>query len=157
ILVYHSPDTLLRNIEKTEYLSEEQLEQFTHAWQAYNAALLHFYYRNTDRCLLVHAEQVRLSASKYLQEVRARIGVPLADAKLLTAPTTTLQPGGVSAIDYATQQASTTRSKRQKRSKKAKRLALKQSSIRAAITLPDSEIATDIAPLNTAVLLPDDI
>lgn len=79
ILVYNSPETLLGSSEETGFLSEGELQQRVHAWHAYNAALLHFYYRNTERCLLVHARQVRHSANKYLQQVRARIGAPLAE------------------------------------------------------------------------------
>ncbi|GAB3537724.1 hypothetical protein GCM10027343_01620 [Noviherbaspirillum agri] len=79
ILVYNSPETLLGSSEENGFLSEEELQQRVHAWQAYNAALLHFYYRNTERCLLVHARQVQHSADKYLQQVRARIGAPLAE------------------------------------------------------------------------------
>lgn len=77
ILVYDSPESLLGNAAQND-LTEEELQRRAHTWTSYNAALLHFYYRNHERCLLVHARQVRLSADKYLQEVRARISTPLA-------------------------------------------------------------------------------
>jgi hypothetical protein len=85
ILVYNSPETLLGDSAQNGHLSEEALAQRAHVWQAYNAALLHFYYRNRERCLLVHASQVRHSANKTLQQVRARIGAPLAERKELLA------------------------------------------------------------------------
>ncbi|WP_020203676.1 hypothetical protein [Cupriavidus sp. WS] len=78
ILAYDSPRSLLAQIEDADTkLTHEHLRQRIHDWSAYNAALLHFFHRNTDRSLLVHTGQVRLSANHYLQQVRARIGAPL--------------------------------------------------------------------------------
>lgn len=78
VLVYDTPEQLVAQAfnEQTP-LSPEALLQATDNWSTYNAALLHFYHRNPERCLLVHAQQVRASASAYLQQMRTRIGAPV--------------------------------------------------------------------------------
>jgi hypothetical protein len=48
-------------------------------WSSFNAALLHFFLRNPQRCLLVHTQQVRESAASYLQQMRARLDAPWSD------------------------------------------------------------------------------
>lgn len=78
VLVYDTPEQLVAQaFDEQTPLSPEALRQATHNWSAYNAALLHFYHRNPERCLLVHAQQVRASASAYLQQMRTRIGAPV--------------------------------------------------------------------------------
>lgn len=46
-------------------------------WQAFNAAMLHFYNRNPKRSVLVQAEQVRQSVRAYLQQLRTQLNAPL--------------------------------------------------------------------------------
>ncbi|MBF6987020.1 hypothetical protein [Cupriavidus sp. IK-TO18] len=76
VLVYDSPESLLvRSIESGNDFNV--LEAMVAEWCAYNQALLHFFYRNAERSLLVHAQQVRASASGYLQQVQARINAPM--------------------------------------------------------------------------------
>ncbi len=78
ILVYNHPRCLLtQDSENTEELTSQTLDQRVHKWCTYNAALLHFYHRNSECCLLVHAGQARASAKSYLQQVRARIDATL--------------------------------------------------------------------------------
>lgn len=78
VLVYDTPEQLIAQaFDEQTPLSPEALRQATQNWSAYNAALLHFYHRNPERCLLVHAQQVRASSSAYLQQVRTRIGAPV--------------------------------------------------------------------------------
>lgn len=98
VLVYDTPEQLIaRAFDEKTQLSPEALQRVTRNWSVYNAALLHFYHRNADRCLLVHAQQVRESASTYLQQVRTRIGAPVladrpdtvADTALELAPRST--------------------------------------------------------------------
>lgn len=78
ILVYDRPHSMLTQAGADEALglSAETLAARTRNWAAYNAALLHFFHRNPQRCLLVHSQQVRESAASYLQQVRARIHAP---------------------------------------------------------------------------------
>ena len=56
-------------------------------WQAFNAAMLHFYNRNPKRSVLVQAEQVRHSVRAYLQQLRTQLNAPLQEppAHLLPA------------------------------------------------------------------------
>ncbi len=78
ILVYDTPQQLVAQaFDEQTPLSPEALQQATDNWSTYNAALLHFYHRNSERCLLVHAQEVRASAGAYLQQVRTRIGAPV--------------------------------------------------------------------------------
>jgi len=78
ILVYDRPHSMLTqaSADAAVGLSAEALAGRARNWAAYNAAMLHFYLRNPQRCLLVHSQQVRESASSYLQQVRARINAP---------------------------------------------------------------------------------
>lgn len=76
VLVYDSPESLLVR-SSDDGLQFEGLQGCIREWCSYNEALLHFFYRNSERSLLVHAQQVRASASGYLQQVRARIGAPV--------------------------------------------------------------------------------
>ena len=48
-------------------------------WQAFNAAMLHFYNRNPKRSVLVQADQVRHSVRAYLQQLRTQLNAPLSD------------------------------------------------------------------------------
>lgn len=78
ILVYDRPHSLLTRSKADPATpdSPEDLARQARQWAAYNAALLHFFHRNPQRCLLVHSEQARRSASAYLNQVRARIDAP---------------------------------------------------------------------------------
>ncbi|WP_354675180.1 coiled-coil domain-containing protein [Cupriavidus alkaliphilus] len=78
ILVYDTPRSLLTQaVEAASDLTSDQLRRLIANWIAYNGQLLHFYHRNVDRALLVHAQQVQFSAKRYVQQVRARVGAPL--------------------------------------------------------------------------------
>ena len=79
MLVYDTPqDLIARAFDNPEVeCTPEALQTAVGNWQAYNEALLHFYHRNPQRCMLVHAAQVRESAADYLEQVQVRIGAPL--------------------------------------------------------------------------------
>lgn len=80
ILVYDDPHTVLtREHEMWKQITPELLHERCLNWSAYNAALLSFFQRHPQRCLLVHAEQVHASAATYLRQVRARIDAPWSD------------------------------------------------------------------------------
>lgn len=83
VLVYDTPQQFLLQVsdEKTPQTAEA-LKQLAANWSTFNAALLHFYHRNSERCLLVNGEQVRESAAAYLQQVQTRIGAPVANNAL---------------------------------------------------------------------------
>lgn len=44
-------------------------------WAAYNRALLRFFFRNPDRCLLVNARQVMADETLFISQARARLGI----------------------------------------------------------------------------------
>ena len=91
ILVYDRPHSVLTHTHADEAtgLSADSLSARTRNWAAYNAAMLHFFHRNPQRCLLVHSQQVRESAGSYLQQVRARINAPWSERmQELAAPET---------------------------------------------------------------------
>lgn len=78
MLVYDTPEKMVAQaFDQKTPLTPETLQQATRNWATFNAALLQFYHRNPDRCMLVHAQQVRASASIYLQQMRTRIGAPV--------------------------------------------------------------------------------
>lgn len=71
VLVYDTPTSAFNTDGGTA------LEERARGWVDYNQALLHFYLRNTDRSLLVHAQQVLNSSQQYLEHLRSRISAPL--------------------------------------------------------------------------------
>lgn len=79
VLVYDAPQSALTHNtwdEETEP-SVQSIQQKLNNWRAYNGALLGFFLRNPDRCLLVNVQQVRKAASTYINQVQTRIGAPL--------------------------------------------------------------------------------
>lgn len=79
MLVYDTPQDLIARAfdNPASPCTPEAVQAAVDNWQAYNEALLYFYHRNPQRCMLVHAAQVRESAADYLQQVQLRIGAPL--------------------------------------------------------------------------------
>lgn len=78
MLVYDTPQNLIARAFDSPGVpcTPETLQTAVDNWQAYNEALLYFYHRNPQRCLLVHAAQVGESAAEYLQQVQKRIDAP---------------------------------------------------------------------------------
>ncbi len=78
VLVYDTPQSALTRhaVEQLE-TDPEALQAKINGWMAYNAALLRFHLRNTERSLLVHSDQVQASAPHYLQQLSTRIDAPL--------------------------------------------------------------------------------
>ncbi len=78
VLVYDEPHTALTRLSLEEAVaSEEELQRRLDAWVAYNSALLHFYLRNPMRSVLLHAQQIKPSATYYLQYLSERVASPL--------------------------------------------------------------------------------
>ncbi|MDR2099908.1 MAG: hypothetical protein LBP40_03645, partial [Campylobacteraceae bacterium] len=73
ILVYDKPESVFTRHEITASSEQNHTKEMLNAWSAYNLELLDFYRKNSDRCLLVHAQQVRLSAASYIQQLKIRI------------------------------------------------------------------------------------
>lgn len=74
VLVYNHPRTILSQDPEGAYdLTSEDLEQRVHQWHTYNEALLHFFYRNKDRSLLLHAQQASVSADSYVLKMLSSV------------------------------------------------------------------------------------
>lgn len=74
VFVYADPQSALVGPGADDALS---VDAKLSNWQAFNAAMLHFYNRNPKRSVLVHAEQVRHSVRVYLQQLRTQLNAPL--------------------------------------------------------------------------------
>lgn len=76
VLVYDDPHRVLMTAaRRTDALpTPEGLTRQLDNWMAYNGALLAFYLRNTDRCLMVHSQQVRSAADGYLRQLQPLLG-----------------------------------------------------------------------------------
>ena len=78
VLVYEEPQSALVNATtKLDSLSAPDLDHLLGNWMAYNGALLHFFLRHTDRCLLVNAQQVRHNTDGCLQKLQPLLSAPL--------------------------------------------------------------------------------
>ncbi|HEH9408462.1 TPA: hypothetical protein SIA33_001437 [Aeromonas salmonicida] len=85
VLVYDKPHRVLTkdSLANREGQPIEALQHQLNHWVAYNGALLRFYLRNSDRCLLVHSQQVQLAADRYLQQLQPLLDTPLAHDTVL--------------------------------------------------------------------------
>lgn len=82
VLVYDEPQlALMRAATQQQNMSTPELEQLLSNWMAYNGALLRFYLRNSERCLLVNSQQVHRNSEDYLLKLQ-----PLLSAELLSLP-----------------------------------------------------------------------
>lgn len=83
VLVYDEPHRVLTEAARVhgELPAPNNVQRMLDNWVAYNGALLRFYLRHQDRCLLVHSQQVRRAVDSYLQQLQ-----PLLDTPLLRAP-----------------------------------------------------------------------
>jgi len=73
VLVYDEPHrTLFESaLEDVDMLTPESLEHRLENWTAYNGALLRFYMRNQERCLLVNVKQVLSDAGGFLKQLHS--------------------------------------------------------------------------------------
>lgn len=84
VLVYDEPQfALLQTPIQQRNISTPELEQRLSNWMAYNSALLRFFLRNTERCLLVNSQQVQRNSADYLQKLQ-----PLLNVQHLSLPDT---------------------------------------------------------------------
>ena len=79
ILVYASPVFSLSRLLKTEDNAVELISRFCEDWFNVNEALLNFYNRNQDRCILVNVEALTVSIAdaKLLNIAQSRLDVSL--------------------------------------------------------------------------------
>lgn len=78
VLVYDAPQqALMKAAENNNNLSSTIVEHHLNNWMAYNGALLAFFLRNRNRCLLVSTQQVKLNAEACLQQLQPLLSTPL--------------------------------------------------------------------------------
>lgn len=78
VLVYDTPQqALMEASTKHKDLSGKTIEHNINNWMAYNGALLAFYLRNRNRCLMVSAQQVKRNSEVYLQQLQPLLNTPL--------------------------------------------------------------------------------
>jgi hypothetical protein len=79
VLVYDSPQASLASLFDNMEVdcSESVVQAASGNWLTYNEALLNFYLGNTERCLLVHGQQVRAKTADCLRQVQHQMGVEL--------------------------------------------------------------------------------
>ncbi len=78
VLVYDAPQqALMKAAANYKNLSSATVEHHLNNWMAYNGALLAFFLRNRNRCLLVSAEQVKLNSEACLQQLQPLLSTPL--------------------------------------------------------------------------------
>lgn len=86
VLVYDNPEKVLSRILREPNVDTNlQHKVYSHLnnWLNYNTELLNFYLNNSERCLLVHSEQVMTSVARYLQKMHHLIQL---DEDLLQIP-----------------------------------------------------------------------
>jgi hypothetical protein len=79
VLVYDSPQASMASLFDNPEVdcNEHVVKAASDNWLAYNEALLNFYLGNTERCLLVHGQQVRAKTADCLRQVQHQMGVVL--------------------------------------------------------------------------------
>lgn len=81
VLVYDSPQQALVKAAANQIdLSSTSIEHCISNWMAYNGALLAFFLRNRNRCLMVSAQQVKRNADACLQQLQPLLSTPLLSA-----------------------------------------------------------------------------
>lgn len=81
ILVYDTPLSSLQQAFEIESsrLTKGILSKAIRNWNTYNEALLHFFYRNIENCLLVHSKQVQSFSSHFIDQLHQKFDIPVAD------------------------------------------------------------------------------
>lgn len=74
ILVYDNPAQAMVRALQDSMPNIEQLESFKQGWKNYNQALLNFYSRHQDRCLLIDTAEVTREPLLFLELMKERFG-----------------------------------------------------------------------------------
>ncbi len=79
VLVYDEPHRVLMDAAGVhgQLPSTQNVHQLLDNWIAFNSALLRFHLRHPGRSLLVHAQQARLAAGTYLQQLQPLLSTQL--------------------------------------------------------------------------------
>jgi hypothetical protein len=77
VFVYDSLEHVLVRASAGRELSPETISNLVNEWHCFYSALLHFYHRHGDRCLLVHAEQACINPDGFDKALASRLQRPL--------------------------------------------------------------------------------
>lgn len=77
IFVYDSLEHVLVRASAGRELTPEDIDRLVNEWQCFYTALMHFYHRHRDRCLLVHAEQACTNPEGFDKALASRLQRPL--------------------------------------------------------------------------------
>jgi len=77
IFVYDSLEHVLVRASAGRELAGEDINRLVNEWQCFYTALMHFYHRHSDRCLLVHAEQACTNPEGFDKALASRLQRPL--------------------------------------------------------------------------------
>ena len=77
IFVYDSLEHVLVRASAGRELTPEDINRLVNEWQCFYTALMHFYHRHRDRCLLVHAEQACTNPEGFDKALASRLQRPL--------------------------------------------------------------------------------
>ena len=84
VLVYCSPQYFLKQfVVNAPKVNQKKLNKAIKKWLDYNRTLLDFYYQNTDRSLLINAEEAKRNKVKYLEQVQKQIGTSSSNANVV--------------------------------------------------------------------------
>lgn len=78
VLVYDEPQRAIAEaaLQESGELDEKRIQRLLANWAAYNGAMLGFFLRNPERCLLVNAQQVHRALEDHLAQLRSRLNAP---------------------------------------------------------------------------------
>ena len=80
VFVYGDPQSALVGTGTDNMPDDPQaLKQRLLNWRAFNSAMVYFYNRNSNRSVLVHAQQAQMSVMAYLQQLRTQLDAPVED------------------------------------------------------------------------------
>jgi hypothetical protein len=79
IMVYDGPASVIREhgFDAPEEHQEASMRKHLDNWFAYNSAMLRFYFRNIERCVLIHSRQLQGDAEYCLEEIQAKLSALL--------------------------------------------------------------------------------
>jgi hypothetical protein len=85
VFTYQHPASVVLN-HADRLVDDRSLRKRINNWCAFNNAVLQFYRRNRDSCLLAHANQVSQSVDAYLEQLSTLLGEPTSESRTPLPP-----------------------------------------------------------------------
>jgi len=77
VMVYDSPENVLARKFHNKFINEEELKIFIDEWRNYNSALLNFFSRHPDRCMLLHSSTMVAHVENFVDLFNSRFNYSL--------------------------------------------------------------------------------